>query len=112
MSNFVLNKNQVNNFVLTLSERSQLINPWFLIAFQNKFSTSEVLAFCSLQNGVSNIRYDLLVIEEKVSPDPLNGEVFLIEGEWSYNVYESAEQTLFIEETTGRVLQKGFIIVK
>ena len=82
MSNFVLEKNKVNNVVLTLSERSQLLNPWFLIVFTNKFSTSDVIRSCSLQNGVSfNIRYDLLIIEEKASPDPLSGEVRLIEGE-------------------------------
>lgn len=113
MSNFILNKNQINNVVLTLSERSHIVDPFYLIVFTNKFDTSEVTAVCSLQNGVlTNIRYDLLTIEEKTNPNALNGEVHLIEGEWSYNVYESVQQTLLISETTNRVLQKGFLIVK
>lgn len=113
MSNFVLEKNQVNNVVVTLSERSQIVDPYFLVAFKNKFSTEDVQAVCSVQNmAASNIRFDLIVITEKTDPNPLFGEVYLIEGEWSYDVYESAEQTLLIEETTGRILQKGFIIVK
>jgi hypothetical protein len=58
------------------------------------------------------MRYDLLQIEEKSSPEPLNGEVFLISGEWSYEVYESQAQTLEVSETTERVIQRGFIIVK
>jgi hypothetical protein len=32
-------------------------------------------------------------------------------GEWSYKVYESANQTLDILETTGRILQHGLVIV-
>jgi hypothetical protein len=112
MSNFVLNKSSVNNVVVTLSERSRLISPYFLIVFKNKFSTSDVLKSCSLQSSSSNNRYDLLVIEEKTAPDPLVGEVLLIAGEWSYDVYESSVQTLVVSETTERILQKGFIIVK
>jgi hypothetical protein len=48
---------------------------------------------------------------EGVDPDPLDGEIRLIEGEWSYNVYESVSQTLDVAETTGRILQTGLIIV-
>lgn len=112
MSNFIINKGTVNNVVVTVSERSQLLDPYFLIVFTNKFSTSEVTALCSLQSSFSNNRYDLFEIEEKAAPDPLSGEVYLLEGEWSYSVYESSLQTLDVNETTGRVLQRGFIIVK
>jgi len=112
MSNFVLEKGITNNVVLTLSEMSRVTTPWFLFLFINKFSTTEVAVKCSLQSSGTTIRYDLLEIIEKAGPDPLNGEVYLIEGEWSYFVYESTEQTLNIEETTGRILQRGLIIVK
>jgi hypothetical protein len=113
MSNFVLEKSMVNNIVVTVSERSQLLNPFFLIVFKSKFSIDDYFVNCSLQNSVaSNVRYDLLVITEVASPDPLLGEVYLLEGEWSYEIYESEIQTLLIEETTVRVLQRGFIVVK
>ena len=112
MSNFVLVKNQVNNVVLTLSERSRITSPWFLIVFESKFSDGTT-AKCSLQNSIPlNNRYELLIIEDKTSPNPLNGEVYLIEGEWSYKVYESASQTLDEASTTGRILQQGLLIVK
>lgn len=113
MSNFVLEKNTVNNIVVTISERSQLVDPFFLVVFSSKFDTDGHTVNCSVQNGVaSNVRFDLLVITEKTNPEPLLGEVYLIEGEWSYKIYESQEQTLLIEETTERVLQLGFIVVK
>ena len=113
MSNFVIEKNTVNNIVLTLSERSQLVDPYYLIVFKSKFSTEDDYKYCSVQNQVSsNIRYDLVVITEQTNPVALDGEVYLIEGEWSYNIYESQLPTLLVEETTGRVIQNGFIVVK
>lgn len=111
MSNFVLKKGEVNNIALTLSERSRLVSPYYLFVFKSKFSLEDLFAYCTLQ-AVSNIRFDLLQIEEKINPNGLNGEVFLIEGEWSYEVYESQEPTLIVSETTQRIIQRGFIIVK
>ena len=112
MANFVIRKNQVNNIPLTLRERSQLVNPYYLIVFENNFSTSNVLKYASVLNQApSNIRYDLVVIEEKSSPNALLGEVRMLVGEWSYKVYESVNQTLDISETTGRILQHGLVIV-
>jgi hypothetical protein len=110
MANFVIRKDQTNNVVLTLRERSQLVNPYYLFEFIHKFS--DTIRYASFQNQASsNIRYDLLVMLEGVDPDPLDGEIRLIEGEWSYNVYESVWQTLDVAETTGRILQTGLIIV-
>ena len=109
MSNFVINKGGVNNVCVTVSERSRLVNPFFLLVFTNKFTGTQ--AVCSLQYSASNNRYDLFQITEKSNPDNTKGEIHLIEGEWSYSIYESAIQTLDPASTTGRVLQKGFIIV-
>jgi hypothetical protein len=78
--------------------------------FTNKFDLDGPTTSCSLQ-ATSNIRYDLIVITETTNAVGLDGEVYLIEGEWSYSVYESALPTLDIEDTTGRILQKGFIVV-
>jgi hypothetical protein len=112
MSNFILNKSQINNVVVTVGERSQLIDPYFLIVFENKFSTSDVTTSCSLKASATNVRYDLLEITEQAAPNPLLGQVHLLEGEWSYKIYESNLQTLNVSSTTLRVLQQGFIIVK
>lgn len=113
MSNLLINKNQVNRIVVTVSERSKLVNPFYLMVFTSKFSTTDVTinaAFSDLSNAT--IRYNLFELEEKVNPNGIDGEVFLVEGEWSYKIYESNIKTLDVNQTTGEVLQQGLIIVK
>ena len=69
MSNFVIRKNQVNRIVATLSERSQLVDPYFLLVFSKNIDLSGITASVSVQNSVpQNIRYDLLEILETTSP--------------------------------------------
>lgn len=113
MSNFVLEKDIVNRVVLTLAERSQLIDPYYLIVFTGKFSTELDVKVVSVTDATTpNQRYNLVEIIETTNPDPLLGEVFLIEGQWNYEVYESSNQVLDINDTTGRILQRGQIVVR
>lgn len=114
MSNFVINKNQLNNCCVTVSERSELVAPYFLVVFSSKFDTDGDTRSVSVQNSApTNIRYDLLEITETTDPDPLSAEVYFpVTGEWSYKVYESENQTTDVASTTGRILQRGFIFVK
>jgi hypothetical protein len=113
MSNVIINKGQINRVVVTVSERSKLLDPYYLVVFTSKFAMDDVTTSISVTDSVpTNIRYNLFEITEKTSPDPLLAEVHLVEGEWSYKVYESVAQTLDVEETTGEILQQGLIIVK
>jgi hypothetical protein len=111
MANIVIKKNSTNNIVLTISERSLLSNPYNLIVFNNKF-TDDLEKKCVIDN-ISNhkLRYDEFIIIEKSNADNLEGEVYLIAGEWSYRVYESSIKTLDIDETTKRILETGLVIV-
>lgn len=112
MSNFVIRKGQLNNCILTLQERSQLLDPYYLVVFKSKYDTDGMTTYTSLKSSVSNERYDLLEITETTSPNQLNGEVFFANtGEYAYEVYESNTQEIDPANTTQRVLQKGFIIV-
>lgn len=112
MANIVIRKNQVNNLALTLRERSQLVDAYYLFEFINSFSTTPLKRYCSAQNQASvNIRYDLIQISEQANPEGLDGEVRMKEGEWTYNVYESEAPTLNVAETTGRIIQHGLAIV-
>jgi len=110
MSNFVINKGQGNNVVVTVSERSRLTDPFFLFVFNSKFAGNTEV--CSLKASASNVRYNLFQITETTAPDNTAGEVELFKGEWTYNIYESVTQTTDPTSTTGRILQKGFIIVE
>lgn len=111
MSNIVIRKNEINNLALTLRERSQLVDPYYLFEFISNFSTTPLKRYASAQNQASvNIRYDLIVLSEQANPEGLDGEIRLMEGEWSYKVYESQEPTLEVSETTGRIIQHGIAI--
>jgi hypothetical protein len=113
MSNVVLNKGELNRVVVTVSERSQLLDPYYLIVFTSKFSMDDVTTVTSVQDvSPATIRYNLFEITEQTAPNALLGQVHLIEGEWSYKIYESNAQTLNVSATTGEVLQQGLIIVK
>ncbi len=114
MSNFVLNKGQLNNVVVTVSERSELIDPFYLVVFNSKFDTDGDTTSLSVQDvSPSKIRYNLFEITETSGADPLNAEVYFPDsGEWNYKIYESATQTLDVDETTGEILQRGLVIVK
>lgn len=113
MSNIVIDKGQLNRVVVTVSERSKLLDPYYLIVFTSKFSMDDVTTVTSvLDVSPATIRYNLFEITEQTAPDPLLGEVHLIEGEWSYKIYESNAQTINVNATTGEVLQQGLIIVR
>jgi len=113
MSNIVLNKGGLNRIVTTVSERSTLLDPFYLIVFTSKFAMDDVTTVTSVTDSApTNIRYNLFEITEQSTPDPLLAQVYLVEGEWSYKVYESTVQTLDVADTTGTILQQGLIIVK
>jgi len=111
MSNIVITKNKVNSIYVTLAERSRVSNAYYLFVLKNKFDDSDVL-FSVQDENAPNMRFNLLEIEDVISPNNLLGQCNLVAGEWTYKVYESAAQTLDINDTTGEVLQQGLIIVK
>ena len=111
MSNIVIEKNKVNSIYLTLAERSRVSNAYYLFVLKNKFDDSDVL-FSVKDENAPNMRFNLLEIEDVISPNNLLGQCDLVAGEWTYKVYESAAQTLDINDTTGELLQQGLIIVK
>ena len=111
MSNIVIIKNKVNSIYVTLAERSRVSNAYYLFVLKNKFDDSNVL-FSVQDENAPNMRFNLLEIEDVISPNNLLGQCNLVAGEWTYKVYESAAQTLDINDTTGELLQQGLIIVK
>ena len=111
MSNIVITKNKVNSIYLTLAERSRVSNAYYLFVLKNKFDDSDV-RFSVQDANIPNLRFNILEIEDVISPNNLLGQCNLVAGEWTYEVYESAAQTLDINDTTGELLQQGLIIVK
>jgi|GEM_PF-5351863 len=112
MANLIINKGQVNFLTVTVSERVELENPFYLFELQSKFTKTEFRYFNSLNISQNKIRYDRFEVEETTGASGSNAEVELFTGEWDYRIYESVTQTLDPLDTDGIILENGLLIVK
>jgi hypothetical protein len=102
----IINKNSTNTIILELTSVSNLLNPNYLFEFKNDLlNTSYFFTAPDLSNW--KCRYNMFDITESNTPDPINGEVKLIGGSYTYNIYESTTITLSISATTGRIISTG-----
>jgi hypothetical protein len=104
-----LDKNTSNTVVLTLTERSKLINPTYVFRFVNALEKNEVI-FNAEDLSNFNCRYNLFNIVESGSTfTNLTGGTINLNpaGYWDYQVYEATGSTLSISGTTGRILETG-----
>ena len=100
-----INKDEVNNIVLTLSEVSSLSNPFYLFVFQNEMNPeSEPILFSTPDISTYPERFNQFLLDEPV-------DVTLIKGQYSYSVYESINAPTEIEDTTGIVIEDGRMVV-
>jgi hypothetical protein len=100
-----INKGEVNNIVLTLSEVSSLTNPFYLFVFQNEMNPeSEPILFTTSDISAYPERYNQFLLDEPV-------DVELVKGQYSYFVYESLTAPTEIEDTTGIVIEEGRMVV-
>ncbi len=100
-----INKDEVNNIVLTLSEVSTLTNPYYLFVFQNEMNPeSTPILFTTTDISAYPERYNQFLLDEPV-------DVELIKGQYSYFVYESLIPPTSIEDTTGDVIEEGRMVV-
>ena len=100
-----INKGEVNNIVLTLSEVSSLTNPFYLFVFQNEMNTeSTPILFATADISAYPERYNQFLLDEPV-------DVELVKGQYSYFVYESLIPPVTIEDTTGNIIEEGRMVV-
>lgn len=96
--------------IFTLTEKSQLLNPYYLFKFTSDVEDTEVL-FNMADQSMYPRRFNEMVLTEVdgtiIPVDPSNGEVNLNYGWGTYEVYESVTQTLVVANTTGRILEQG-----
>jgi len=90
-------KNQTNNNIaLTLTELSELSNPFYIFEFTNDTTNVKYL-FISEDLSNNKQRYNLFNITEGVD-DVMNGSVVLGDtGFYKYKIYESETETLEVE---------------
>jgi hypothetical protein len=100
-----INKDEVNNIVLTLSEVSTLTNPYYLFVFQNEMNPeSTPILFSTADISAYPERFNQFELDEPV-------DVELMKGQYSYSVYESLIPPTSIEDTTGEVIEEGRMVV-
>lgn len=100
-----INKDEVNNIVLTLSEVSTLSNPYYLFVFQNEMNPeSDQILFTTADISTYPERFNQFLLDEPV-------DVELVKGQYSYFVYESLVLPVTIEDTTGIVIEEGRMVV-
>lgn len=100
-----INKDEVNNIVLTLTEVSTLSNPYYLFVFQNEMNPeSTPILFTTPDISAYPERFNQFELDEPVDVD-------LMKGQYSYSVYESLIPPTSIQDTTGEVIEEGRMVV-
>jgi hypothetical protein len=100
-----INKDEVNNIVLTLSEVSTLTNPYYLFVFQNEMNPeSTPILFTTPDISTYPERFNQFLLDEPV-------DVELVKGQYSYSVYESLVPPVTIEDTTNQIIEEGRMVV-
>jgi len=111
-----IDKNNINNFVLTLTENSRLTNPNYLFEFKNDFVLkSDPIYWTSQDISLYPNRYNQFQLNESTTGSTTGGtngvSLSLIGGQYTYKVYESTGTTLSVSATTGRIVEEGRMVV-
>lgn len=111
-----IRKNTTNKVVLTLCELSTLEDPFYLMVFENEYELEDAPIYFTTNNVSSaKQRYDEFLITESDSGSTTGGTdvpLKLTSGQYKYTIYESATQTLDINDTTGVIIETGRMVVE
>ena len=88
----IINKNTTNTIAPTLYEKTTLSPVYYLLEFENK-QTKEKSYCIPTELSTELQRYNKFIITDTSSPVPLNGEVNLKEGDYTYTFYEQSSST-------------------
>jgi hypothetical protein len=110
-------KNNTNNVVLTLTESQTISDPYYIFRFKNEYNLlSNDILFSIEDTSPTTNRYNLFQIIEissgSTSGGTLSGtsvQLNLVEGQYDYEVYESATNDLIIANK--HLLESGRLVV-
>lgn len=107
----LIQKGSSNNVVVTLTEKTTILNPTYLFEFKNDQSKASQY-FISADISTQKERYNEFVVTEKASPNNLLGEVSLeITGDYTYAIREQASSTNLDPELSGDIVEVGKVRV-
>ena len=108
-------KNSTNKVILTLTEKSTLLNPNYLFSFTSTTDFNNVVNFVGVDSSIYKSRYNEFdIIETGTTFVNLTASTINLTppGMWDYNIYESTGVTLSISATTGSIIETGKVIVE
>jgi len=110
----VINRNSLNNLVVSVSQHKELSNPYYLFSFQHIMSKEVVRFYPKMLTG--NSRYDEFVFYEGEEPTGYTGdipyEIFPFPGQYWYGVYEMVKNTSENPQYAYSKLEEGRAIVE
>jgi len=109
-----LNKNSNNLVVLTLTEKSSLLNPYYLFSFTSTTNYNNVVNFTAADTSIYKSRYNKFnIIETGTTFTNLTGGTININpnGMWDYTIYEQVSSSNLQISGTTSVVEVGKVIV-
>lgn len=118
-----IEKGQNNRIPLTLTERSRITQPFFLLVFYSEFEKDKapiIFAAPDVSGYPQRVNIFELVEGESGDEQTANGweelesgkaHLKLLAGQYRYEAYESETLVHTIEETTGRILEASRMVV-
>lgn len=103
-----ITRGQSNNIVVTLTEKTTLSAPYFLVEFNNLATNEYIYAICP-DTSTQTTRYNLLTLIESSTQIPLSGQVKLIEGTYEYRVYEQSSSSNLDPTLSTSLVEVGLI---
>jgi hypothetical protein len=104
-----INKGEINKVVLTLSERTTIVDATYLFTFINDQS-GVIKSFIAEDISGNKIRFNQFAIEENTVENLLNGVVSLDqEGSWTYAIREQASPTNLVVANSGAIVEIGIV---
>lgn len=84
-----IDKGQTKNWVMTLTEKTTLVDPYYLFEAYNKETLNYTYMILPSDSSVYSDRYNLYSVTEMDTPVTA-GQISLTAGEYIYKVYEQA----------------------
>jgi hypothetical protein len=109
-----IDKNSTNKVILTLTEKSTLLNPIYLFSFTSTTDFNNVVNFVGVDTSIYKSRYNEFdIIETGTTFVNLTASTINLNppGMWDYSIYEGTGVTLSISATTGNIIEQGKVIV-
>ena len=101
-------RGQSNGVVFTLTEKTTLSSPYFLVVFNNLATNEHIYAICP-DTSTQTTRYNLLTIIESNTSIPLSGQVKLVEGTYQYKVYEQTSSSNLDPSLSVSLVETGLL---